>query len=126
MGARFFRAGVRLLVVRGPVCDTVGYGVQCVLCLRWTASRQSHDPAGPRAGSGPPWADGSVGCGIVTFLCPVSIPWEVRRVEASTYFLEGRASACSLVDGAGSWSFSRQDRVLRQPWAQDVFRYNVC
>lgn len=58
-----------------------------VLFLCWTASRQSHDPAGPRAGSGPPWADGSVGCGTVTFLGPVSARWKVRLAQRRTCFL---------------------------------------
>ena len=111
MGPRFFRAGVRLLVVRDPVCDTVGYEVQGVLCLCWTASRESHDPADPRATSGPLWADGSVGCRIVTLMSGVCCLEGETGTEASTCFLEGRASACSLADRAGSWSFSREDCV---------------
>lgn len=127
MGPRFFRAGVRLLVVRDPVCDTVGYEVQGVLRLCWTASRQSHDPAGPRAGSGPLWADGSVGCGIVTFLCPVSAPWKVRLAQrlAHASWRAGPVPAHWQIElGLGPLVERTVYRGSYGP--SNVFRYNVC
>ena len=49
----------------------MGSGVSQSLC--WPVSGQGQDPAGPRVGS-------DLSCGIVVFLLPLSVLWQVKLV----------------------------------------------
>ena len=105
-GPRDPRAGVRSLgrgegQGAGQFLIQLGMGSQVSQSLCWPVSGQGQGPAGPRAGSGLLWA----GWGIVFFL-HLSGVWPLvggARLEVCTGFLEGRASDCPLVGGAGSW-----------------------
>ena len=86
------------------------FGVSQNLC--WPASGQGRGPACPRVVSGlllAGWVCRLWDCGfLASGICPLV---GEAGLEASAGFLEGKASACPLVGGAGSWPAGGQGHV---------------
>lgn len=98
----------------GTVPDIVEYGVWGVpvfaLACQWTKQR-------------PSWSQDKDCSFLASGVCPLV---SMGDLEASTVFLERRASACPLEGGTGSWPSGGQGHLQRQLWTHKVLRQPIC
>ena len=81
--------------------------------LHWPASGQGQVPAGPRVGSNLLLADSFHSLWGHSFLASGICPLVGEAgLEAYTGFMVGKAGACPLVGGPGSWPSGGQGHVL--------------
>ena len=95
------------------------------------SSPKDQDPAGPRVGSDLCLQTQYCKLQDCSFLPSRVCPFmDECGLEVCAGFLVGRASACPLVGGVGSWPSGVpghvNGHVSRQKWAQKVFRQPVC